>query len=152
MFTKKTCRFGYGLFATRNIPKGKKILTISGKSITQAEVDRRPYKEAEKALQIKKFLYRDFEKPGVLVNHSCNPNAGIKEDRFLIAIRNIAKGEEITWDYSTSVDTAWTMLCKCRKKNCRKEIKDFFSLPKETQEKYLHERIVLGYIAKRCSK
>ena len=148
MFTTKSCRHGRGLFATKNIAEGTSILEITGKKITQADVDKRSYKEAANALQIDEELYIDFEEPGVLVNHSCNPNAGIKEDVFLIAIKDIAPNEEITWDYSTSVDTGWTMPCHCEEKNCRKLVKDFASLPKKVQKKYLELGSVLRYITK----
>lgn len=149
MFISQQCRHGWGLFATRNISKGEKILSISGPMMTQADVDQRSDKQAANALQIDEELYIDFQEPGVLVNHSCNPNAGIKEDKDFIAIKDISIGEEITWDYSTSVDTGWTMSCHCKEKNCRKIVQDFESLPKKVQEKYLEQGIVLKYIAKK---
>jgi len=40
-------------------------------------------------------------------NHSCDPNAGLQIDGqkvWLVAIKNITQGEEITWDYSTTMD------------------------------------------------
>lgn len=149
MFTTKQCRFGRGLFATRTISQGEIILIISGPMITQADVDQRSNKEAANALQINEELYIDFQEPGVLINHSCNPNTGIKEDKYVLAIKDISIDEEITWDYSTSVDTGWAMPCHCEEKNCRKRVKDFESLPKNLQKKYLGLGIVLSYIAKR---
>lgn len=149
MFTVKNCRFGRGLFATENIPKGTILISISGPIITQAEVDKRTDQEAANALQIGEDLYIDFQEPGVLINHSCNPNTGVYKDKELITLKKISKGEEITWDYSTSVDTAWTMPCHCEEKQCRKKVRDFESLSKEIQERYLKENIVLSYIAKR---
>ncbi len=35
------------------------------------------------------------------MNHSCDPNAGIINDRKLVASKDIHKGGEITIDYST---------------------------------------------------
>jgi len=85
-----------------------------------------------------------------LVNHSCNLNAGIKNNVILFAIKNIKKGEEIKFDYSTTVDEDdWTMKCECHQKNCRKIIKDFKYLPKNTQKKYLKLGIVQRFIAKK---
>ena len=148
-FISKKCRFGLGLFATKNFKKGELILMISGPIITQEEVDKKPEKEQANALQIKDDFYIDFKEPGVLVNHSCNPNAGIKEDKEMIAIKNIQAGQEITWDYSTSIDGGWTMSCACGEKECRKKVKDFTLLPKKTQKKYLQLGIVQKFIQKK---
>ncbi len=149
MFTTKQCRFGRGLFATRNISKGETILHFTGSIITQDDVDQRSDKDAANALQIEEDLYMDLKEPGVLVNHSCNPNAGIKEDKFLIAIKDISIDEEITWDYSTSVDTEWTMPCHCQEKDCRTMVEDFESLSSEIQQKYIKQEVVLNYIQKK---
>ena len=34
------------------------------------------------------------------VNHKCEPNAGFEGQSFLVAMRDIREGEEITFDYS----------------------------------------------------
>ncbi|MDP3728892.1 MAG: SET domain-containing protein-lysine N-methyltransferase [bacterium] len=152
MFTTKQCRHGRGLFATKDISKEEIILTFTGPIITQADVNKKSDKKAANALQIDEELYIDLKEPGVLVNHSCNPNAGIREDTFLIAIKDISKDEEITWDYSTSVDTGWTMPCHCEEKNCRKEVEDFESIPESVQKEYMSQKIVLSYIIKKISQ
>lgn len=75
-------------------------------------------------------------------NHSCNPNSGIKikgNRVILIAIKNIKKGKEITWDYSTTMDEdEWEMCCMCKIKNCRKIIRDFKYLPKKSNKNTLN--------------
>ena len=46
------------------------------------------------------------EREGAMIfsNHSCEPNGGfLKGDPVLYALRDIAAGEEIGWDYSTSI-------------------------------------------------
>ncbi|MCX5903887.1 MAG: SET domain-containing protein, partial [Proteobacteria bacterium] len=35
-----------------------------------------------------------------IFNHSCNPNAGFKGQIFLVAMRDIPAGEEVTFDYA----------------------------------------------------
>ncbi|GAI75942.1 unnamed protein product, partial [marine sediment metagenome] len=103
--------------------------------------------------QVEKEKYIDLKEPGKYVNHSCNPNVGIKKDKKLVAIKNIKKGEEIFWDYSTSMDEDnWTMKCKCGNKDCRKIIKDFKYLPERTKNKYLKMGIVQKFIAKKFKK
>ncbi|MEK6807756.1 MAG: SET domain-containing protein-lysine N-methyltransferase [Nanoarchaeota archaeon] len=81
------------------------------------------------------YIYIYLENPGRLVNHSCNPNAGIKDDKLLIAIKNIRKNEQILSDYSTTMDEDYfTMQCECDEPNCRKIVKDFKYLQQKPEE------------------
>jgi hypothetical protein len=101
-------------------------------------------------LQIGPDRYIDLEEPGRIVNHSCNPNAGIRDDVQLIAIKDIQKDEEIRYDYSTTMDDGhWTLKCKCNEPNCRKVIKDFKHLPPDVQQKYITLGIVQKFIAEK---
>ena len=63
---------------------------------------------AANALQIGVNRYLDLDEPGRLVNHSCDPNAAIREELLLVAIRDIQIGEEIRFDYSTTISDGWT--------------------------------------------
>jgi hypothetical protein len=71
------------------------------------------------------------------LNHSCDPNSGVKDRVAVVAMRNIEKGEEITLDYSiTEADPYWKMKCKCGKENCRKIIRSIQFLPEEIYRRY----------------
>ncbi len=89
----------------------------------------------------------DFS-PLSYVNHSCEPNTWCEFRRLgkqeLIALRQIRRGEEITYDYSLqavdSIDgrNPWTIRCRCGSKSCRKLIQgDFFRLPRRIQKEKL---------------
>lgn len=133
---------GKAVFANRNFTKGDKIIEFRGKLFTYEQLPT-PYNKAEdRYVQIGKNVYMgpsggfdDFS------NHSCSSNAGLKiegEKVILIAIKNIQKGKEITWDYSTTMnEDDWEMDCVCENKNCRKRIRDFKYLPKTVQQKYI---------------
>jgi len=86
-------------------------------------------------------------------NHSCDPNAGLKitvTKAVLIAIKDISPGQEITWDYSTTMDEDdWEINCNCGSNNCRGKIRDFKYLPPEIQQKYLTLDIVPEYIVRK---
>ena len=76
------------------------------------------------------------------VNHSCEPNAGFSGQISLVAMRDIAPGEEITYDYvMTDVETdgedPWIPEeCTCGSQNCRGTISgNDWRMPK-LQEKY----------------
>jgi SET domain-containing protein len=144
-------KLGKAVFANRDFKKGEKIIEYKGKLLTREQLPTPYDKVDDYYVQIGKNLYMgpsggldDF------FNHSCNPNAGLKieEKRVIfIAIKNIKKGEEITWDYSTTMDEDdWEMDCRCGSKNCRKRIRDFKYLPKEIQQKYIKLGIVPKYI------
>ena len=136
-----------GLFASIYIQKGEIILQCTGKKISFQEAVKKEDRESD-ALQIGDKEYIDFEEPGVIVNHSCDPNAGINENLELIAIKDISPGEEIKYAYSTTMDEDhWTMKCLCQKENCRFIIRDFKYLPEELKSKYLTLGIVLPLIA-----
>jgi len=143
---------GKGLFALRDIKKGEKILEFKGPIVTSSQAkdsDMDRYgKLLGNALQIGKNKYIYLEESGRVANHSCNPNAGIRNDVELIAIKPIKKEQEIKYDYSCTMDEdCWTMKCSCKEKNCRKIIKDFKYLPKEIKKKYLKLKIVQTFIA-----
>jgi hypothetical protein len=40
----------------------------------------------------------------------------------IVAMRNIAAGEEITFDYAMSETSEYSMLCRCGQSNCRKTV------------------------------
>ncbi len=93
--------------------------------------------------------YIDPGFPTAFINHSCDPNSGIVDDMTFIALRDIAKGEEVRFDYSTALyERLWTMKCSCGAPNCRGIVRDFDLLPKSLQESYLERRIVQSYIVK----
>lgn len=138
-----------GLFASVNIKNGELILQCLGEKISFDEAISKGELQSN-TLQVGEKEYIDFQEPGVLVNHSCSPNAGINNSLKLIAIKDIFLGEEITFDYSTTMDEDyWTMQCFCGEKSCRKIIKDFKYLSKELQEKYLKLSIVQDFIVKK---
>jgi hypothetical protein len=148
------CNVGLGVFAHRDIARGEVILSIDGPTINFAETKRRGPWECM-ALQIGCDRYVDTRPPGVLVNHSCDPNAGISQDKCLLAIRGIRKGQEIRYDYSTTMEEkSFIMSCLCRSSACRKVVGAFSALPRQIRERYISLGIVMSFILERmdCPK
>ncbi len=149
----KNTKFGNGVFAGRDFNCGEKVMKFGGKIFTFGQLPK-PYESVQDHyIQISKKLYMgpsgsfdDF------FNHSCNPNSGLKikgKSVLLVAIKNIRKGEEITYDYSTTMDEDdWELECRCGSKNCRKIIRDFKYLPRNVQNRYIRLGIVPSYILK----
>jgi uncharacterized protein len=84
------------------------------------------------------------------VNHSCDPNCGIRINEAgahdFVAFRDIRAGEELTFDYAMrnySVDH-FPPRCMCGAPQCRGKITGWKSLPEETKRAY--EGFVAPYL------
>ena len=124
------CDLGMGVFAARRLRRRELILVMGGSVIDTSGHAVRGADHCN-ALQVGLNTYVDLACPGVKVNHSCRPNAGLLADGVrLVALRDIAAGTEIRFDYSTSVhDDPWTMQCRCDAADCRGTIAAFNTLP-----------------------
>ena len=101
------------------------------------------------AIQIESDRYIDTRSPGVFVNHSCDPNAGIRSDRYLVALRPLSKGQEIRYDYSTTMEEqSFTMQCLCPSPQCRRRVRDFSTLPQPLRERYIAQGVVMSFIVR----
>jgi len=140
LIIKNTKKYGKGIFATEKIKQGEIIHVLSGDRMDFVEMAKRVNSRKEyidDPLQIGKRTYIDLDKFSRYFNHSCDPNAGLRKNSELFVLRDIEKGEEITYDYSTTIaPTRWCMKCKCGSKNCRKVLGDVRSIPKRQLEKY----------------
>ena len=146
LITVKEAKFGKGTFATRDIAQGSAIISVWGENITFSDSLELGEQESY-CLQVGIDKYIIPEEPFRYSNHSCDPNSGINERLQLFALRPIRTGEEVTWDYSTSMlERHWTMRCSCGSPFCRRLITDFDLLPKHIQETYLRLGIVFPYI------
>ncbi len=131
---------GKGIFADEDIKKGETVFKLSGPLVRREMRSERESKRFINWIGVGKNLWinpnptkhRHF-------NHSCDPNTAILKGRTVVAIRSIKKGEEITFDYSsTDTDPLWRMECKCDSKNCRRVIGSVFLLEPKTFEQRAH--------------
>ena len=141
-------KFGKGLFTKKGLSKGTVICKITGPPISFFETIKLKERESHTLqIDIEKYIY--CEPPFLYSNHSCNPNCGVNENFEMFTLKQINAGQELFWDYSTSMlERQWTMQCNCGEKNCRKIITDFDLLPHSVQEKYLQQNIVFSFIVK----
>ena len=141
LVVKRVAENHRGLFADEDIKKGKKILDFPGKILAEK-------KSNQWDLQISKNkVIRTFSKNQInnFLNHSCEPNSFVKKignKFYLIALKNIKKEDEITFDYDTTdYDTErFGLICTCKSENCRKKVRGFKYLnakQKKRLEKYL---------------
>jgi hypothetical protein len=58
-----------------------------------------------------------------MLNHSCDPSLGWSGARTLVALRNLAAGDELTVDYATCIsDDDFVLYCHCETYRCRQLI------------------------------
>lgn len=142
---------GAGVYTTQNRSIGSLILTFEGDLITTDAVPWILKPEDDRYLQVGPNTYvGPSGKTDDFVNHSCDPNCGVAiTDHVapLIAIRDISAGEEITFDYSTTMfNETWSIVCQCGTASCRGPIRNFAELPAETQQRYVGLGVVPAYI------
>jgi SET domain-containing protein len=127
---------GYGAFATRAIKKGERITEYLGDRVTHAEADKR-YEDHDEndnhtfLFIVDRGIVIDAGVGGNdarFINHKCDPNceSTIEKRRvFIDAIRSIAAGEELGYDYQigrekndpVNVDEIYA--CRCGSPKCR---------------------------------
>jgi hypothetical protein len=153
---------GNGVFSTKDILKGQTICFLEGEICTIDEIIIRIDNGKENLadpLQINDDKYIDLEETPRTFNHSCNPNAFIRGNNELVAIKNIKTGEEITYDYSTTMNdnedkknkelVMWTCKCNCGADNCRKIISQFKTLPEKTRDFYIKNKFLPDFMLRK---
>ena len=144
-------KFGKGIFAARALTPGTSLMRITGSPMTFQETVALGNEESH-SMQIGLHDYILVQPPFLYSNHCCDPNCGINEQLELITIKPVSKGEELTWDYSTSMfERHWTMKCNCGVERCRGIVEDFDRIPENTQNEYIEKKIVLPYILQALS-
>jgi hypothetical protein len=75
--------------------------------------------------------------PERFMNHSCDPNVWWADSYTMVARRDIAAGEELTYDYAmTEVDVPFAMDCRCGSPMCRKRVTNLDHLDAAWQARY----------------
>ncbi len=127
---------GTGAFAARRIRRGTRIIEYLGERISQEEADRRYDDDASDHPHVLLFSVDDdlVLDGGVggsdakYLNHCCDPNCEtevIDGRVFIIALRTIAPGEELTYDYHLDYDGEYDeealrkFACRCGSPACR---------------------------------
>lgn len=92
-------------------------------------------------LQVRANRYLRLDALSRRFNHSCNPNAGLRASNKLVALVDIPKGAEVTFDYAvTRVPAIWSpfrqVACTCAAPQCRGHIGDITSVPKSSLRRH----------------
>jgi SET domain-containing protein len=121
---------GVGLFATRDIVAEEVLALKNGHLVTEdvikeySEIINGSHVQVTDNLFLAGLTLDEVDATLIGYNHSCSPNAYIRGQIALTAMRPINSGEEITVEYATcfSSDTQ-SFNCRCGSDNCRKFIR-----------------------------
>ena len=126
---------GKGVFAAASIAEGERIIEYTGPVITWKQAQRRHPHDPDQPnhtfyfhIDDKRVIDGMFGSPAKWINHACEPNCEADEDGgriFIKALREIAPGEELNYNYGLVLDGRHTAKvkkeyeCRCGSPGCR---------------------------------
>ena len=117
---------GFGVFACAACQAGEVLVVWGGNVVTEELLEQLPPVMQHHSVQIDEGLYLatvDGLEPADYVNHSCEPNLGLRGQITLVALRDIQPDEEACFDYAMTDSTPYDEFeCHCGLPNCRKVI------------------------------
>ena len=145
---RKSSGRGEGVFATKSFDVGDIVMVGVIKDVLNANHSH--------ASQIEENEY--VLQAGLInrVNHSCDPNCGIRVNETgahdIVAIIGISVNEEVTFDYAMEnyVIEHFPKKCMCGSTSCRGKITGWKDLPNEKKKQY--EDFVAPYLLEMDAK
>lgn len=118
---------GRGVFALEPVRQGELVAVWGGRIVTQAVAEALPPEIRRYVVQVEDAQFLAPVEPidaAELINHCCQPNCGLSGQIALVALRPIAPGEEITFDYGTTDSSDFLSFpVACGKSPCRKRLR-----------------------------
>jgi hypothetical protein len=105
------------------IAPGEVVAVFGGRVVTLADLRTRA---GCRALQIDDDFYLLSGEPSDVadhINHSCDPNLGLRGALSLVALRPIAPGEAVCYDYAMTDGSDYDeFVCQCGAPSCRGKV------------------------------
>jgi uncharacterized protein len=131
---------GYGMFAKEDIEKGEIVFIKGGHILSKSDLfssDKiNSYLPIDDNFYLAAKDQEEEDEIKLFVNHSCEPNCGLRGEITFISIRKIIQGEELTCDYAFIDNEDYEFKCNCGSSGCRKLITGRDWLLKSIQMKY----------------
>lgn len=129
-----------GMFAKKTIKKGEIVFIKGGHILKREQIFSsgiiNSYHPIDDLYYIGATNAKEENDIKLYVNHSCNPNCGIRGEITFVVIRNIEESEELTIDYAFLDNEDYNFECNCGASNCRRVITGRDWKIKEIQDKY----------------
>jgi hypothetical protein len=130
----------YGVFAREPVAAGELLAMWSGVIYRYDELETLEPIVVSRSVQVEDEMFLipiKHGEPGDFFNHSCNPNAGLNGQIGVVAMRDIAAGEEVCYDYAMSDGSPYDEFdCHCGEPMCRHRVTgDDWRLP-DLQARY----------------
>jgi hypothetical protein len=143
---------GWGTYAVEPIAAGETVAAFGGRCVSRADLDR-DGADAAHAVQIDDdvFMVSDpAAPPGETIGHSCAPNCGMAAAVLVVAMRDIAPGEHLSYDRAmTAGSDVNEFECACGAPTCRRKVTGHDWMLPELQLAY--RGYFSPYLAKRIS-
>lgn len=147
VYIGRTAACGFGVFAAKPFARGSTVIVDEDGDyydgvMTLDEALRRGHDLSQELFQIgvDAFLLPNGNIDD-FVNHSCRPSTGLRLTPLgyrMVALVDIAAGDELTYDYSTYIGSTDERLdCACGAAGCRGTIGPFHQLPPGLRQYYL---------------
>src|SRR6266567_7656496 len=114
---------GQGLFTLQNITKDTRVIPYVGERINKAQ-------SAKRLAQGNAYIFTFSDQYDIdgkvlgnaarYINHSCAPNCAVDMTRrniWIVAIRDILAGEELTYNYGYGIERYGELHCTCKDTN-----------------------------------
>jgi uncharacterized protein len=145
---------GLGVFANSPIPQGTHVFTLTGQTTdydTICQLVDSGRLRNDDPLHIGEGIFLVLDSLSNLFNHGCDPNLGVRGDGELFTLRDILPGEELCYDYSTTVPPGWSsadwsMECRCGSAMCRGILCDVLTLPAGRLEFYRRKGALTNHV------
>jgi len=141
-------KLGLAVYATSDISAGETIAVFTGETYKSDTALGLPDIMRDHAIQIGKdeFVF-GYKGLAHRVCHSCNPNCGIRGRTEIFSVRNISKGEQITWDYRCSENSDWVLeTCLCGSERCTGFVGNYQSLPASFKAEYKSKNMISDWL------
>jgi uncharacterized protein len=153
----RAAKIGKGIFAKETVRKDEVVLDFStgpGKYLSTKEAAAYEKKGNHFIIQVEDESYlvaTEGPERVDFINHSCEPNCGIRGRLTVVAMRDIEAGEEITFDYAMTESWPWyKMVCLCGTAACRHIVTGRDWSSPAIQRKY--KGYFSGYIARKMDR
>lgn len=136
----RSTEHGHGVFATRAYRRGERVMVTTGVLLNH---------QTEHTIQVNLHQHLEPRFPVRLINHSCNPDLGVKTTPQglpdFYALRDIRTGEELNFDYAmtelthvprTNQALEFNLECHCGEPTCRGQLGYYNILPASDKRRY----------------